>query len=127
MASLRLRRRRRRRQAVTIPRGARLRGDHPAVLGCPAYFAKADASAEEVPNLWDHVVEAPQMEPEFHHPAPPIPDEEAVTCTTTFQIGLGGRKVVKGERLRPRRSARPGVPGFFALITPLTKSSAPTL
>jgi hypothetical protein len=86
--------------SFTVPRGTRLRGDHPAVLACASYFWKADdGSVEAAPNMWDFVAEPEQPVPEFHRPAPPIPDAEAAECVTTFQV-LGGRKVTKGQRLR---------------------------
>jgi len=52
---------------------------------------RADAPTEEIPKVWDAVPEAPRHEPEFHQPAPAIPDEEAVTCLTEFQAR--GRQV----------------------------------
>jgi hypothetical protein len=56
--------------SFTITRGQRLRADHPAVLACPSYFWKAE-DAVAPPNLWDHVLGAPDPEPEFYKPLPP--------------------------------------------------------
>jgi hypothetical protein len=100
----------------TIVSGTRLRGDHEVVLGCPWYFHRADAPDDEVPNLWDHVPEPPQHEAEFHRPAPPIPDGEAAVCVTAFQVGFGGPKVVKGQRLRKDDSLVVAHPDFFRTV-----------
>ena len=103
----------------TIPRGARLRGDHPAVLGCPAYFAKEGVPADEVPNMWDHVGEAPQPEAEFYHPAPPIPDSEAVVAQVDILMTQSGRSIKKGQKYHRDDPLVKSNPEFFAVITPL--------
>jgi hypothetical protein len=110
----------------TIVKGTRLRGDHEVVVGAPWYFVRADAPSEEVPNVWDHVPEPPQHEPEFHRPAPPVPDEDAVVYVMAFQVLATGVKVVRGQRLHRNDPLVLANPAAFAVVRPLTKGSAST-
>jgi hypothetical protein len=103
----------------TIARGTRLRGDHEVVVGCPWYFHRADAPDDERPNLWDHVEVAPDPAPEFHRVEPPPPDGEAVVALVELQVGLGGRRIRKGEKLRRDDPLVKANPEFFAIVTPL--------
>jgi hypothetical protein len=107
----------------TIVKGTRLRGDHEVVLGCPFYFHRADAPADEVPNLWDHVPEPPQHEAEFHRVEPPPPDDEAVVALVELQVGLGGRRIRRGEKVRRDDPVVQAHPEHFAVVTPLRATS----
>jgi hypothetical protein len=87
----------------TITPKMTLRGDHPVVVAHPWYFANA-------------VAEPTEHQPEFHRPAPPIPDEEAAECVTAFQVGFGGPKVVKGQTLRKDDPLVVAHPDFFRTV-----------
>jgi hypothetical protein len=106
-------------QPFTIVKGTRLRGDHEVVVGCPWYFARADSPSDEVPNLWDHVPQPPDHEPEFHRVEPPPPDGEAVVALVELQVGLGGRRIHRGQKLRRDDPIVQANPEHFAIVTPL--------
>jgi hypothetical protein len=72
---------------------------------------------------WSLVPEAPQPEPEFYKPAPPIPDEEAVVCVSPFLMISTGQKVVRGQRLHRDDPLVVANPEAFAIVTPLQGST----
>ena len=77
-----------------IPRGTRLRGEHPVVRQVPQHFVPDGTPASEWPSMWASIPE-PAQEPA---PRPPIPDEEAAVAVEAFTYG--NRHVPKGARLR---------------------------
>jgi hypothetical protein len=98
----------------TITPTMRLRGDHPAVLACPAYFVRADAPTAERPTVWDAVPEPPQFAPEFLAPTVEIPANQVAICTTAFS-DAGGRWIKRGARLRRDDPAVRMQPQFLAV------------
>jgi hypothetical protein len=59
---------------LTIRRGTRLKGSHPAAQAAPWYFQKDGATEDELLTEWNVMAEPEQPQPEFHKPAPPIPE-----------------------------------------------------
>jgi hypothetical protein len=79
----------------TIARGTRLRGGHPAVRACPAYFTEDGTPAEEMPVM---DVPVPQHEPTTRSPEP-IAEDDAVVADVAFNV-TGRGHFAKGTRLR---------------------------
>jgi hypothetical protein len=65
----------------------------------------------------------PDPKPEFHRVEPPPPDDEAVVALVELQVGLSGRRIQKGQKLRRDDPLVKANPEHFAVVTPLTKET----
>jgi hypothetical protein len=65
------------------------------------------------------VPEPPQHEAEFHRVEHPPPDGEAVVALVELQVGLGGRRIQKGQKVRRDDPIVIENPQHFAVVTPL--------
>jgi hypothetical protein len=99
---------------TAVQRGTRLRGDSPLVKGHPQYFVKDGTPANEMPGELDGLVPSPSEPPEFHRPAPPIPDEEA--CEVAMDVMIAGRPFRRGQRVRRDDPAVRGNEQFFRTV-----------
>jgi hypothetical protein len=97
-----------------IGRGTRLRGDSPTVRAHPFYFVKDGTPANEMPGKFDGLAPPPQQPPEFHRPAPPIPDSEA--CEAVMDVRIAGRAFRRGQRVRRDDPAVRGNEQFFRTV-----------
>lgn len=84
-----------------IHRRTRLHGDHAAVRDKPQHFV---LDGTPLPNELQDLPAPAQAPPEFHQPAPPIPDDDCAVAIQSFSVGLGKgfrtQAVQKGQRLR---------------------------
>ena len=97
-----------------IRRGMRIRGSHPAVKACPAFFV-ADGTADyELPNEFS-LVEPPVVcdDPLAVYIPPSVPLEDSVICHTGFYVMATGRMIDKGASLHKDDAVVEAHPEYF--------------
>jgi hypothetical protein len=100
----------------TVKRGTRLRGSDPRVIEHFTCFVEADIPENEWPSMWATMAEPPTFPNEFHRPAPPIPDEDAAVALVAIRVGLTGRIIEVGQRVRRDDPIVQASPEFFTTV-----------